>query len=273
MNSHKIYCGDCVDAMQKFDNDSIDLVVTSPPYDNLREYKGYNFDFESIANELFRVIRKGGVVVWVVGDATIDGSETGTSFKQALYFKDIGFRLHDTMIYEKNGTPFPEHTRYYNIFEYMFVLSKGKPKTINLLNDRKNKLPNGSWGNKTSYKKDGTKVKHPKFTSEMYGIRFNIWKYNVGFGFSSEDETKHPAIFPEKIANDHIRSWSNEGDLILDPLAGSGTTLIECERLNRNSIGIETSKEYCDLAYQRLSIEIAQTKLDRTQSTIEKIRF
>jgi len=253
--------GNAADVMQESPAGSVDLTITSPPYGDLRDYtkeKAWEFNtFMLIANELYRITKEGGIVVWVVGDQTINGSETGESFRQALYFKDIGFNLHDTMIYEKNGANFPDKHRYYNIFEYMFVLSKGTPKTINLLKDRKNKwFGVRTFGHRTKRKKDGTlKRGGIRTTMAEYGVRFNIWKYNVGFGYSSKEKTayKHPAIFPEKLAQDHIRSWSNKGDLILDPMCGSGTVCKKAIEFNRDFIGIDISKEYCELAKQRIS--------------------
>ena len=259
MKINKIYNENCLDTMAKMPNDFIDLTVTSPPYDNLRTYNGYSFDFESIAKELYRVTKQGGVVIWVVGDSTIKGSETGTSFKQALFFKEIGFNLHDTMIYEKNTSSFPSRkdgNRYTQIFEYMFVLSKGKPKTSNLICDKENKWAgHTNWGKNTKRGRDNdlketSKIKPvPKFSP-----RNNIWKYTVGGGFASSDKiaSKHPAIFPEKLVNDHILSWSNEGDLVYDPFMGSGTTAKMAILNNRNYIGSEISEEYCKIIEERL---------------------
>jgi len=246
--------------MSRMPDEFLDLTVTSPPYDKLRDYNGYDWDFKRVAEELYRVTKNGGVVVWVVNDATVNGSETLTSFKQAIYFREnCGFNLHNTMIYRKNGTPFPTKDRYYPNFEYMFVFSKGKPKTVNLLKDRPNKWTNGSWGNKTSYGKDGNKKKHGEYSSEPYGVRYNIWKYNVGFGFSTKDNTgEHPAIFPEALARDHILSWSNEREIVYDPFMGSGTVAKMCIKTNRNYVGSEISKEYCDIAERRLKPYIEQ---------------
>ena len=155
---NSIVCGDCVDVMKSLDDESVDLVVTSPPYDNLRTYNGYDFDFEGIAEELFRVIKPGGVVVWVVGDGTEKGSKQEQVYRQALHFKDIGFNLHDTMIYQKHNFSNPSRTRYHQIFEYMFILSKGKPKTFNPIKDRKNVYggKTGSWGKNTVRQPDGS---------------------------------------------------------------------------------------------------------------------
>lgn len=267
-NLGKLYYGDCVEVMETFKENSIDLTVTSPPYDNLRDYQGYSFNFEGIALELFRVTKEGGVVVWVVGDATIDGSETGTSFRQALYFKELGFNLHDTMIYHKDGCPFPETNRYYPAFEYMFVFSIGKPQTVNLIKDKKNLVFNQSLIGSTQREKDGRTKKisahkvEPGRTIKEFGVRQNIWKYSPGYMKSTKDDMwDHPAVFPEKLALDHILSWSNEGDTVLDPLAGSGTTLKMAERHDRKWLGIDVSIKYCEIAAQRLKAEAEQGKL------------
>jgi DNA modification methylase len=245
---NKVICGDCLEVMKDIPDKSIDLTVTSPPYDNLRTYNGYNFNFKGIAKELYRITKEGGVVVWVVGDATIKGSETGTSFKQALYFKEIGFNLHDTMIYEKNGFRFPFPNRYHQTFEYMFIFSKGSPKTFNGIKDRKNIHTNRA-GKNMKRERDGTKTYRESFTPEEYGKRYNVWRYNIG----GKKEHNHPAIFPDKLAEDHIISWSNEGDIVLDPMAGSGTTLKMAKKNNRNYIGIEISPEYIDIINKRLN--------------------
>lgn len=235
---NKIYNEDCLLTMKSMPDNFIDLVVTSPPYDNLREYNGYSFDFQNTAKELYRVVKPNSVVVWVVGDATINGNETGTSFRQALYFKEIGFNLHDTMIYEKSGMANPSSTRYHQIFEYMFVFCKGKIKTFNPIKDRENKYK-GFAGGEQSFRED-------------YGMRFNIWRYSNGGGNTSKDKNafNHPAPFPDKLAEDHILSWSNENDLVYDPFMGSGTTAIACINLKRNYIGSEISKEYCEKIIQ-----------------------
>ena len=262
MEINKIYTENCLETMAKMPDCFVDLTVTSPPYDNLRNYNGYSFDFEAVAKELYRVTKQGGVVVWVVGDATIKGSETGTSFKQALFFKEIGFNLHDTMIYEKSGCPFPEQNRYYPIFEYMFILSKEKPSTHNLIKDRKNNYVGDKIARKNhSRQKDGSLKENSAFRIDKdrkiqeYGVRYNIWRYIRGGGNSSTDKIsfKHPATFPEKLANDHIISWSNEGDLVYDPFMGSGTTAKMAIINKRNWIGSEISKEYCEIAEKRIN--------------------
>ena len=240
MEINKIYNENCIDTMTRMPDNFIDLTVTSPPYDNLRTYNGYCFDFENVAKELFRVTKQGGVLVWVVGDATHKGSETGTSFKQALFFKEIGFRLHDTMIYEKNSASYPAHrksTRYTQIFEYMFIFCKGRIKTHNLICDKKNK-----WA---GYKDFSGKLKNPV---PDFSPRNNIWKYTTSFN----DKSNHPAVFPEELVQDHILTWSNESDLVYDPFMGSGTTAKMAMLNNRNYIGSEISKEYCEIANNRL---------------------
>lgn len=260
---------DCLNSMQSLEPESIDLVVTSPPYDNLRNYNNevkWDFDiFKQVANELYNVVKDGGVIVWVVNDATINGSETGTSFRQALYFKEIGFNLHDTMIYQKTGIPFPEQVRYYPCFEYMFVLSKGKPKTIHLLT-KKNKF-SGHSPKTTERQVDGSLkisnvIKKGKKVKE-YGVRFNIWKYATGKGHSAKNPIafEHPAIFPLQLAKDHILSWSNPNDTVLDPFMGSGTTGVACLQTNRSFIGIEKVEKYYDIAKERIKEEKVQRKL------------
>ena len=201
------------------------------------------------------ILKKNGICIWVVGDQTIKGNETGTSFKQALYFKEIGFKLYDVIIYAKNNITFPHKNRYHKAFEYMFILSKGKPKTVNLIEDRKNKYGGThTWGNMTQREPDGTLTNKGQKYIKEYGVRYNIWNYTVGKGNVTKDKVayKHPAIFPEKLAHDHIISWSNEGDLVLDPFAGSGTTLKMAKQLKRNYIGIEINADYINIIKERL---------------------
>lgn len=245
MKTAKLYHGDSANVLQGIDNSIVDLTVTSPPYDHLRTYNGFDFDFEKIAQELYRVTKNGGVLVWVVGDSTIKGSESGTSFRQALYFMSCGFNLHDTMIYKKVTSPFPETTRYYQAFEYMFVFSKGKPKTTNLIKDRKNKYA-GTLVHGTERKKDGNTNRKPCSgkTIATHGVRFNVWEIpNPG-----RAGNKHPATFPDALARDHILTWSNPGDLVLDPFMGSGTTGKMAMETSRKFIGIEISKDYLSMA-------------------------
>lgn len=257
--------GDCLEIMKDIPDESIDLTVTSPPYDNLRTYNGnieqWNFDkFKDIAKELYRITKNGGVVVWIVADATIKGSETGTSFRQALWFMECGFNLHDTMIYDKGNCAFPDKTRYYNCFEYMFVFSKGKPKTFNPICDRKNKCGGETIKSTTlrqvdgSLKKTSAEINNTGRKIKEYGSRFNIWRISPGKGKSTLDEYafQHPAIFPEQLAKDHIISWSNEGDTVLDCFMGSGTTGKMAKLLNRNFIGIEIDETYFNIAKERI---------------------
>ena len=242
--------------MARMPNDYVDLVVTSPPYDAMRDYDDYVFDFHRIAFELYRVIKPGGVVVWVVGDETIQGNETGTSFRQALHFRDnVGFNLFDTMIYLKppRGAVGNNKT-YWQAFEYMFVLSKGMPKTIHLICDRDNKEERkGDRGTKRLVNGNLQKMQRGGYAKK--GRRLNVWQYNIGKGHSTRDAIahKHPAIFPEKLAEDHILSWSNPGDLVYDPFMGSGTTAKMCVMNHRAYMGSEIHTKYCDIAKQRLS--------------------
>jgi len=251
---------DCLDIMRLMKDKSVDLVVTSPPYDNLRDYEGYEFNFESIAKELYRIMATGGVVVWVVGDMSDDLGETLTAFKQAIYFREIGFRVHDTMIYAKNGTGFPNPKRYHQCFEYMFIFSKDIPKTVNLIKDRKNSLAGQTHNKRWERQKNGVIKLREKdsYSIGEYGARWNIWEYEIGYMKTTIDEIafEHPAMFPEKLVADHIQSWSNEGDLVLDPMNGSGTTTKMAKLLGRRFIGIEISEKYCKIAQDRLRQEI-----------------
>lgn len=251
---NKIINGDCVDIMKKIGDNSIDFTLTSPPYDNLRTYKGFTFPFEDIVKELFRITKQGGIVVWVVSDATIQGSESGTSFKQALYFKEAGFNLHDTMIFQKKN-PIPQiyRKRYNNIFEYMFVFSKGEVKTHNPIEI--DCLHAGLELNGTTYKNYSKGVqKRGKMAKPVKNkkIKGNIWEYVVGKKAEDQEAKGHPAPFPCELARDHISSWTKEGDVVLDPMAGSGTTCRVAHELGRKYIGIDISKEYCELAENRI---------------------
>lgn len=247
---NKIHNENCLETMAKMPDNFIDLTVTSPPYDGLRTYNGYSFDFESVAKELYRVTKEGGVVVWVVGDATVKGSESLTSFKQAIYFKDIGFSV-ETMIYEKAQSCFGSNTYYLQAFEYMFVLTKGtKPKAINHLRDRRNERSGVESMGKGGLNKNGTKTDRHKKEMLEYGKRKNIWKYGVGGG-----KTGHPAVFPEQLANDHIISWSNENDIVYDCFSGSGTTAKMSIINSRRWIASEMSAEYCDIIKERIKVD------------------
>lgn len=254
----QIICGDNVETMQAFPDGCIDLVVTSPPYDNLRAYGGHSWDFEGVAQQLWRVIKPGGVVVWVVNDKTEDGDETGSSFRQALRFKEIGFRLHDTMIWHRVAA-FPESTRYHPAFEYMFIFSKGQPATFNCIADRETSTGGTGGFSRMERQPDGT-IRRPSrvWTRSDTAARLNIWKINAGSGQSAEENFafKHPAIFPEELARDHIQSWSNENDIVLDPFSGSGTTAKMARLMGRRHIGIEVNPEYCEISRKRLAQQL-----------------
>lgn len=263
---NNVVCGNAVEVLSSLPDNTFDLTVTSPPYDNLRTYNGkikdeivyedgFSFPFVEMAKELFRVTKKGGVVVWVVNDQVKNGGETGSSFKQALKFMEIGFTLYDTMIYHKNGPPFPESGRYSQVFEYMFVFSKGTPKTVNLIKDKPNKWAGFSnFGEPSKRTKEGELKKTDKFVVADYGARYNVWYITTGKNYSTKDNFafEHPAIFPETLAEDHILSWTNEGDIVLDPMVGSGTTLKMSKLNNRNYFGIDINQEYVDLSSRRV---------------------
>jgi len=252
IEKNKIYNIDCSIGLKEMDDCTVDLTLTSPPYDGIRAYNGYSFDFENIAKELFRVTRDGGTVVWIVNDQTIKDNETGSAFMQALYFKEIGFNLHDTMIYHKNAVGACGSVNAYNqAFEYMFVLAKGKMKTFNPLKDIK-ALNRGRMRNYATNRSGvhGYNLNTVAKITPLNSKNQNVWSYDIGF--QSSDKSWHPATFPEKLARDHIVSWSNVGDLILDPFMGSGTTAKIAIMYNRNYIGFEISEEYVKKSEKRL---------------------
>lgn len=246
-----IICGDSVESLRDICSSYIDLVVTSPPYDHLRAYGGKSWDFEQTVYQLYRVVKEGGVIIWVVADATINGSETGTSFRQALHFMHLGFRLHDTMIYRKNSYMPLTHNRYEQAWEYMFCFSKGRPKTFNPL-----MIPSLTAG--TFRSRGNSKAREVTYAERKRDERTivnpekqapNIFTYDVG----KNEKTLHNAPFPLELATDQIRTWSNEGDLVLDPFCGSGTTCKAAKDLNRHWIGIDTEEGYCTVARQRVN--------------------
>lgn len=270
-NNFDLHLGDCRESLRGMPDGCIDLTVTSPPYDGLRTYNGYSFDFEGIASELYRVTKPGGVLVWVVGDATVKGSETGTSFRQALHFKDVcGFNLHDTMIYAKDNVFAydPRNGRYKHAFEFMFVLTKGRPATFNPILDKPTKKT-GSSGVTGSRNKKGVLRAAKDVEFKEMQARFNIWSYGVGFNQTTKDKEafKHPAIFPEALARDHILSWSNPGDLVLDPFLGSGTTGKMALANGRRFIGCEISAEYLEIARRRIVAAMPAPANDNGPST------
>jgi DNA modification methylase len=244
----RIICGDSALVMAQFPDNCIDLTVTSPPYDNLRTYNGFTFDFEAIAGQLWRVTKPGGVVVWVVGDATKNGSESLTSFKQALYFRELGFNV-ETMIYKQMGTGAKGSNYYYwQAFEFMFVLSKGQPRTSNRIADHKNVKAGCTTGSSPKMNNLKSRTERGKRIVPEYSVRQNVWAYPAHKG----EKTDHPAPFPEALAHDHIISWSNPGDVVLDPMCGSGTTLKMAMLTGRKYLGIDISAEYCELTRNRL---------------------
>ena len=250
--------GDCLDRMKEIPDGSVDLTVTSPPYDNLRTYNGNNEQWgervwREVIQSLHRVTAGGGVVVWVVGDATVKGSETGTSFKQALHAMECGFSLHDTMIWRKPNFANPAATRYHQVFEYMFIWSKGKPKAFNGIKDRQNKYAGGStYGQNSVTQADGTKKIQPNKIISEFGMRHNVWDVKTTGQTGEAKKHDHPAMFPLSLAQDHIISWSTKGDTVLDPFLGSGTTGVAAKNLNRSFIGIEMDETYFKIAKDRI---------------------
>lgn len=253
----KIHCGDNCDLLGQLPRECIDLVVTSPPYDDLRTYGGHSWDFFGVAWQLKRVLKPGGVIVWVVADATKDGSETGSSMEQALHFKRLGLNLHDTMIYRKlNYTPLT-HNRYEQEWEYAFVLSAGKPKVFNPVKIPCRNAGQETWGEPAYYKtNDGTLTQKGKQVIAESKIKGNIFEYETGSRFTGGIE--HPAMFPQGLASDFISTWSNHGDLVLDPFSGSGTTAKAAKELGRRFLGLEINPEYCAIAERRIAQQVLE---------------
>jgi DNA modification methylase len=249
-NINRVIEGDNCEVMRQWPNECVDLVVTSPPYDDLRTYGGHDWDFYGVAWNLKRLLKPGGVIVWNVGDATVNGSETGTSMRQALHFQSIGLNLHDTMVWSKPNPRPTQSTRYETAWEYVFVLSKGKPRAINLLREPSK----CAGGVRTKHRAVGGGAEDNEEGSYKHAetkILKNVWEIPLG-----ADGAGHPAAFPETLAKNHVLSWSNKGDLVLDPFAGSGTTLKAAKELGRKFVGIEVNHEYVEICNRRIAQEV-----------------
>lgn len=250
-----IHHGDNCDVMGAMPRESVDLVVTSPPYDDLRTYGGHSWDFYGVAWQLKRLIKPGGVIVWIVADATVDGSETGTSMEQALHFKRLGLNLHDTMIYQTSKPPMNDG-RYQACWEYMFVMSSGKPCTFNPMmvecsdwHKQRRKTPHV----KTWHRDADGSTYQKEWGATTQRVADSVWYIKSGFSAHDPIASGHPAVFPEALARDHVLSWSNPGDVVLDPFCGSGTTMKAAKETGRIGVGIEINESYCDIAAKRLA--------------------
>lgn len=248
-----IYNDDCRNQLRYI---AADLCVTSPPYDSLRDYEGIEWDHKVFMQIARRLRQSVSNIVWIVGDASIDGGESGSSFKQALYFIKLGYKLHDTMIWQKRGFSMPSHTRYHQIFEYMFVFRRGEIP-FSPIKDVKN-ITGGktTLGKNTFRMKNGEMTERARRPAAEWGMRNNIWKTNTTGQEQPCKTLEHPATFPYKLAHDHIVSWSNQGDMIVDPFMGSGTTLRAAKDLRRTAIGIEISEKYCEIAARKMQQEV-----------------
>jgi len=265
----EIYCGDNCDVLGAMPRECVDLVVTSPPYDDLRTYGGHDWDFYGVAWQLKRVLKPGGVIVWVVADATKDGSETGSSMRQALHFREIGLNLHDTMIYKQAGTGAKgSNEAYWQAWEFMFVFANGKPNAVNRLRDKTNVKAGCVTGSSPKMNEIGSRTERGPREVPEFGIRENVWEFAAHYGAT----TAHPAAFGEPLARDHILSWSNEGDIVLDPFSGSGTTMKMAREMGRRGIGIEINEEYCDIAAKRLQQRLLFGGMDADGPSEENVR-
>jgi DNA modification methylase len=268
MRFGEIYNENCLETLSRMSDDVIDMTITSPPYDDLREYNGYHFPVREIAEALFAKTAPGGVVIWVIGDRTLNGDETLTSFRHALTFQEVGFKVHDTMIYAKNN-PIPSDCgkRYRQCFEYMFCFSKGQPKTFNpitqnIKQEKAFKSFRITKVGRNDLAHDHVAPKERKIDNIFYYGDTEIFYYNVGTS-SSEDKIafQHPAIFPEQLVADQINTWSDPGDLVYDCFMGSGTTAKVAEILGRRWFGSEISEEYVKLAESRLEPYLRDSKI------------
>lgn len=249
--------GDCVERMHRLKKGSVQLVVTSPPYDELRTYNGFEWDFEKTAMQLYRVLCAGGIVCWNVGDSIVDGSESLTSAKQKIFFHEkAGFQIHDTMIWKKPNFSNPETTRYHQVFEYVIILSKGRPRCFNPIKDKVNATAGriGALGQNTFAKRDGTRSTRETYVTEQFGMRGNVWEGNTRGQEDMCESKPHPAMMPKWLAHDLILSWSNAGDVVLDPFAGSGTTGAQALELGRKSILIELKPEYLPVIHRQTDV-------------------
>ncbi len=256
---HVLYCGDCVEVLPEIGEESLDMVLTSPPYDNLRTYKGHQWSFEGTAKALTRTIKTGCAIIWIVGDQTKNGTESGTSFRQALYFLDCcGLNLHQTLVYQKTGGQNGSLRAYYKRTDYMFVLCKGLLRTFNPLCDKKTQR-SGLYRGGGKMTREGKRIFPKQLWGSDYSKRTNVWTYNPVKGIDNPED--HPAPFPEPLARDHILSWSNPDDRVLDPFAGSCTTGVACIRTGRRFIGIEIDESYCAIGAKRMEEELRQPQL------------
>ena len=259
MDLNQVYEADCAEFMDGMEPDTVDLTVTSPPYDDLREYHGFKFDSSATIGGLYRVTKPGGICVWIVGDK-VNGGHSLTSFRHGLLFAELGWVMHDVMIYQKQNTPFTRPMAYTKSFEYMFVASKGKPKTFNPLTQTSKWA--GYRAQRTARMPDGSLKQLGPSKVNPVKVRTNVWPYSTGMGNTTTDKYayEHPAMFPEKLAEDHVRSWSNPGDLVFDPMCGAGTTLKMAKLCGRRWVGCDISAEYVEIARRRTD-EARQSKL------------
>ena len=249
---NSIVLGDCVEGMRSLPPDLVPCTVASPPYGALRHYHGnHQFDFEAAAAELWRITRPGGVVCWVVREEVVDGSESGEASEQRLFFRDLGFRLHQTIVMERYGSRARSPGRYGESLEYAFILAKGKPATVRLLRDRRNKTA-GKLVTATHRYPDGS-YRVQRYEVDEWGYRKAVWYFAQGMHVATDPVARlHQAPMPEAMAEDLILSYSREGDLIFDPFAGVATTAKMALLNHRNYFGYEINAIYHARGEERL---------------------
>ena len=250
-----LHNNDCVKVLPYF-KDSVDLIITSPPYDDLREYGGHEFNFRAVADAIIPALKDGGQMAWIVQDAIRNYQETGNSFRQALYFQEHGLLLHQTIIFQKANESGKSHTRYAEVTEYIFILTKGRPKTFNPIIDKPNAEANTRQSNTNKGRNKAGELGSyvGSYTVPKFSKRINVWRYNTSrMAPDFKDAHKHPAIYPLALGHDLVTSYSNPGDLVLDPMCGSGTTIRAAVNLDRNAVGIDIEPSYIELAKRRMS--------------------
>ena len=256
---NSIICGDSAEVLKNFPDNSIDMVVTSPPYDGLRDYNGFSLDLHKIGKEIYRVLKDGGIAVMVIQDATKDFAKSLTSFRTIVDWCDnVGFRLFETVIYHKNGTEGAWWKQRFRVdHEYMPIFMKGKkPQYFNkeplkIPSKHGGKVMSGSGNRRT----DGTLSETVRRPINTMKCRGTVWDYLMA-GDKNPLKRKHPAVFPDKIPYDCIQCFCPEGGLVLDPFIGCGSTAVMAKVLGRNYIGIDISREYCDLAEERIEKDV-----------------
>ena len=260
---NKIICEDNITYLKTLPDECIDFVITSPPYDALRDYNGYKLDLHGLGVELLRVLKDGGICVMVIQDSTRDFAKSLTSFRTIVDWCDnIGFRLFECNIYNRQGTEGAWWKKRFRVdHEYMPIFLKGKrPQYF----DKENiKIPSKHGGKIMT----GANIRTKNGQTGSRKVKINptkcpgtVMTFGNTCGGESKLKSKHPAVFPNMLAYDMIECFCPEDGTVLDPFNGSGTTTLAAKCLGRNYIGIDVSEEYNKIARERLETEIIYRK-------------